>query len=121
MGAELERRLRAACPAHADLELEAVAAGRAGVLPADDPTVRAAAAAIERATGTAPVMVRSGGSIPVMAALVGRGTPTVLSGFGTSEDNIHSPNESMSPAKSGVGVRCGARDLPRAGRTAAAR
>jgi acetylornithine deacetylase/succinyl-diaminopimelate desuccinylase-like protein len=30
-----------------------------------------------------------------MAALVGRGTPTVLSGFGTSEDNIHSPNESM--------------------------
>jgi acetylornithine deacetylase/succinyl-diaminopimelate desuccinylase-like protein len=64
-------------------------------MPADDPAVLACAAAIERATGTAPVMVRSGGSIPVMAALVGRGTPTVLSGFGTSEDNIHSPNESM--------------------------
>ncbi|MGZ4431160.1 MAG: peptidase M20, partial [Gaiellales bacterium] len=36
-----------------------------------------------------------GGSIPIMAALVGRGTPTFLSGFGTAEDNIHSPNERL--------------------------
>lgn len=96
MGAELERRLRAACPPHADLELEAWPPGEPAYVSADDPAVRAAALAIERVTGKAPVMVRSGGSIPVMAALVGRGTPTVLSGFGTSEDNIHSPNESMS-------------------------
>lgn len=91
----LEAMLRDARPAHADLELEPWPPGEPAYMPADDPVVLACAGAIERATGTAPVMVRSGGSIPVMAALVGRGTPTVLTGFGTSEDNIHSPNESM--------------------------
>ena len=96
MAAELERRLRAACPAHAELTLDAWPEGRPAYVSPDDPVLRAAAAGIERATGTAPLMVRSGGSIPVMAALVGRGTPTVLSGFGTTEDNIHSPNENMS-------------------------
>ncbi len=96
MGEALERRLREACPSHATLELEAWPPGEPAYVSPDDPVLRAAAAGIERATGTAPLMVRSGGSIPVMAALVGRGTPTVLSGFGTSEDNIHSPNENMS-------------------------
>ena len=51
--------------------------------------------AIERATGTRPLALRSGGSIPVMAALVTRGTPTILSGFASPDDNIHSPNERM--------------------------
>ena len=51
--------------------------------------------AIERATGVRPLAVRSGGSIPIGAAFVGRGIPTILSGFGTAEDNIHSPNEGM--------------------------
>ena len=62
-------------------------------MPPDDPILLAGAAAIQRATGVAPLTVRSGGSIPVMAAFVARGTPTVLSGFATPEDNIHSPNE----------------------------
>jgi acetylornithine deacetylase/succinyl-diaminopimelate desuccinylase-like protein len=39
--------------------------------------------------------MRSGGTIPIMAALVARGTPTILSGFATSQDDIHSPNERM--------------------------
>ncbi len=30
-----------------------------------------------------------------MAALVTRGTPTILSGFASPDDNIHSPNERM--------------------------
>jgi acetylornithine deacetylase/succinyl-diaminopimelate desuccinylase-like protein len=55
--------------------------------------MHAAQRAIEQATGVAPVTMRSGGTIPIMAALIARGTPTILSGFGTSEDNIHSPNE----------------------------
>jgi len=42
-----------------------------------------------------PLAVRSGGTIPVAAAFAGRGVPTILSGFGTDDDNIHSPNERM--------------------------
>jgi acetylornithine deacetylase/succinyl-diaminopimelate desuccinylase-like protein len=52
-------------------------------------------AAMERATGVRPLAVRSGGSIPIGAALVERGIPTILSGFGAAEDSIHSPNEGM--------------------------
>jgi acetylornithine deacetylase/succinyl-diaminopimelate desuccinylase-like protein len=91
--AELERRLREACPPHARLELEAWPAGSPAYIAPDDPVIVAAAQAIARATGVVPVTMRSGGTIPVMAALLERGTPTVLSGFGTSEDNIHAPNE----------------------------
>jgi acetylornithine deacetylase/succinyl-diaminopimelate desuccinylase-like protein len=93
MGAELERLLRGACPPHAQLELTPWPSGSPALVPPDDPILQAGATAIQRATGIAPLTVRSGGSIPVMAALVARGTPTVLSGFGTAEDNIHSPNE----------------------------
>jgi acetylornithine deacetylase/succinyl-diaminopimelate desuccinylase-like protein len=39
--------------------------------------------------------VRSGGSIPVVAALAERGIPTVVTGFVLAEDGIHAPNESF--------------------------
>jgi acetylornithine deacetylase/succinyl-diaminopimelate desuccinylase-like protein len=93
--AELERHLRAACPAHATLELDAWPPGSPAYISPEEPVIVAAMAAMERATGVAPVTVRSGGSIPVMANLIDRGTPTVLSGFGSVEDQIHSPNERM--------------------------
>jgi acetylornithine deacetylase/succinyl-diaminopimelate desuccinylase-like protein len=90
---ELERRLRAALPSHAQLELDRWPPGQPAYMSPDDPVMHAAQRAIEQATGVAPVTMRSGGTIPIMAALIARGTPTILSGFGTSEDNIHSPNE----------------------------
>jgi acetylornithine deacetylase/succinyl-diaminopimelate desuccinylase-like protein len=95
LGDELERRLRAACPSHATLELDRWPDGQPAFVSPEEPVIASAMAAIERATGTAPVAMRSGGSIPVMAALVGRGTPTILSGFASADDNIHSPNERM--------------------------
>ncbi|MGZ4481538.1 MAG: M20/M25/M40 family metallo-hydrolase [Gaiellales bacterium] len=95
MGAELERLLRAACPSHATLELDPWPPSHPAFVSPSDPVIAAGMQAIERATGVRPLPVRSGGSIPIMAALVGRGTPTFLSGFGTAEDNIHSPNERL--------------------------
>jgi acetylornithine deacetylase/succinyl-diaminopimelate desuccinylase-like protein len=59
------------------------------------PVLRAGFDAIEVATGARPLAVRSGGTIPVGAAFTARGIPTILSGFGTDDDNIHSPNERM--------------------------
>jgi acetylornithine deacetylase/succinyl-diaminopimelate desuccinylase-like protein len=95
LGDLLERRLREACPPHATLELERWPDGEPAYVLPEDPVIASAMAAIERATGAAPVAMRSGGSIPIMAALVARGTPTVLSGFASVDDNIHSPNERM--------------------------
>jgi acetylornithine deacetylase/succinyl-diaminopimelate desuccinylase-like protein len=95
LGELLEQRLRAACPAHATLELTPwPSASPAFVSPAE-PVIASGFDAIERATGVRPLAMRSGGSIPIMAALVARGTPTILSGFATAEDDIHSPNEKM--------------------------
>ncbi|HEY8859261.1 MAG TPA: M20/M25/M40 family metallo-hydrolase [Gaiellales bacterium] len=93
MSALMERTLRAACPDHCSLEIDMWPPAQPAWIDPDQPVLRAAFDAIERATGTRPLATRSGGTIPVAAALVGRGIPTILSGFGTDEDNIHSPNE----------------------------
>ena len=61
----------------------------------EHPMLRSGFDAIERATGVRPLAVRSGGTIPVAATFARRGIPTILSGFGTDDDNIHSPNERM--------------------------
>jgi len=39
-------------------------------------------------------LVRSGGSIPIVAALADRGIPTITTGFALADDDIHAPNES---------------------------
>ena len=70
--------------------------GRPSLLPMDHPATRAAARAMERAFGRAPLYVREGGSI-MAAADFGSvlGLPVVLAGFTNPDDHAHSPNESM--------------------------
>ena len=58
-----------------------------------------AAQAIERATGTPPALVRSGGSIPVVAEFAARGIPTIVSGFALPDDDFHAPDESLPSAR----------------------
>ncbi len=60
----------------------------------DEPAIRLAAEGMERAIGVAPVFVRSGGSIPIVAEFAAKGIPTVVSGFALPDDDIHAPNES---------------------------
>jgi acetylornithine deacetylase/succinyl-diaminopimelate desuccinylase-like protein len=95
MSALLERTLREACPAHATLEIEMWPPAQPAWMDPAHPVLRAGFEAIERATGMRPLAVRSGGTIPVAAAFTARGIPTILSGFGSDDDNIHSPNERM--------------------------
>ena len=95
LGETLAGLLRDACPPRATLELTPWPVGLPAFVSPDDPVIRCGFDALERATGTRPLALRSGGSIPVMAALVARGTPTILSGFASPDDNIHSPNERM--------------------------
>ncbi|MCA8995917.1 MAG: dipeptidase [Planctomycetaceae bacterium] len=57
----------------------------------------AAQAAIETAFGKAPVMIREGGSIPVVATFKKvLNVDTLLLGWGQNTDNLHSPNEKFS-------------------------
>ncbi|HEX7334095.1 MAG TPA: dipeptidase [Pyrinomonadaceae bacterium] len=56
--------------------------------------IKAAAAACEKAFGAAPAFVRSGGTIPAVAAFQRTlNIPIALIGFGLPDDQIHAPNE----------------------------
>lgn len=60
----------------------------------DSPTLAAASRAIERAAGTRPELIKTGGSIPVGGLLKAElGLETIFMGFGLEDDRIHSPNE----------------------------
>jgi acetylornithine deacetylase/succinyl-diaminopimelate desuccinylase-like protein len=90
-----ERLLRDAAPSGAELDVTLLARAPAGVVPPDTPAVQLALGAFERALGTRPVLIRSGGSLPIVPALARRGIPTIISGFSLPDANIHSPNERL--------------------------
>jgi acetylornithine deacetylase/succinyl-diaminopimelate desuccinylase-like protein len=84
-----------AAPPGADLEVELLSAAPAGVVPSDSTPIKLGADAFERVLGVRPILVRTGGTVPLMAALAARGIPTILSGFSLPDAAIHSPNERM--------------------------
>ena len=61
----------------------------------DTPAVQLALDAFEHTIGVRPLLVRSGGSIPIVPALTDRGIPVIVSGFALNDSNIHSPNERL--------------------------
>jgi acetylornithine deacetylase/succinyl-diaminopimelate desuccinylase-like protein len=68
--------------------------GQPAVTPTDTIEYQAAAKAMEKSFGKAPIPQRSGGSIPIVALFESiLGIKTVLLGFGLDTDDIHSPNE----------------------------
>jgi acetylornithine deacetylase/succinyl-diaminopimelate desuccinylase-like protein len=93
IGAALERLLRDALPEGAELTFEADLAWPSHFDP-EEPALVLATQAMQRALGTAPAVVRSGGSLPILASFMQRGIPAIVSGFGLPTDNIHAPDES---------------------------
>jgi acetylornithine deacetylase/succinyl-diaminopimelate desuccinylase-like protein len=93
--AVFQRLLREAAPAGADLGIERWASSPAGLIPPDSPAVRLAQDAFERVLERRPLLLRSGGTLPIVPALADKGIPTILSGFGLPGANMHSPNENL--------------------------
>jgi acetylornithine deacetylase/succinyl-diaminopimelate desuccinylase-like protein len=89
-----EGLLRAALPAGATLEVERDVTPPA-VLPRDTDALRLGREAFARVFGRRPLVVRAGGTLPVLAALARRGIPTVMAGLALPESHTHSPNERM--------------------------
>ena len=106
----LERLLREAAPEGADLEVEVLASGPPGLVAPDADAIRLGLDAFERALGTRPALIRSGGSLPIVAALADKGIPTVVTGFGLPDSQIHSPNERLVADYVPAGIRA-AREL----------
>ena len=73
-----ERMLRDAAPEGADVEIELWSTGEPGYVDPESPAVLTALDAFEHTVGIRPVVVRTGGSIPVVAALTARGVPAIV-------------------------------------------
>ena len=93
--AAVERLVPEAAPAGAELDLRADEGAPASVVDPDTPAIRLGMEAFERVFGRAPLLARGGGTLPIMAAVTGRGIPTILTGVGLPESNVHSPNEKL--------------------------
>jgi acetylornithine deacetylase/succinyl-diaminopimelate desuccinylase-like protein len=90
-----ERLIHDAAPESADVQLERWSSARPGLIPPDAPAIQLALDAFERVVGKRPLLVRVGGTLPIVPALADKGIPTILSGFDLPEGNIHAPNERL--------------------------
>ena len=105
IGAAFERLVRGALPEGASLEIEVRNRAHPALTPTDAPALRLVGDAFERVIGARPLLVRSGGTLPIYAGLVRRGLPTLATGFGIeSECNVHAPNENVPEEAIAVGV-----------------
>jgi acetylornithine deacetylase/succinyl-diaminopimelate desuccinylase-like protein len=93
--ASFQRLLRNAAPDGAELEIERWASSPAGLIPPDSPAVRLAQDAFERVLGRRPLLLRNGGTLPIVPTLADKGIPTILTGFALPGANMHSPNERL--------------------------
>jgi acetylornithine deacetylase/succinyl-diaminopimelate desuccinylase-like protein len=94
LAAAAERILREALPRGATLEIESDLTP-AAVLPRDTDALQVAREAFGRVFGRAPLVVRAGGTLPIVAALARRRIPTVMAGLALPDSHTHSPNERM--------------------------
>jgi len=92
IGTTAERLMREAAPtgAQVDIAWDGAPPGR---MNPDSPVIKLGQDAFEQVLGIRPLLLRSGGTLPIMPALEQKGIPTVLSGFGLPESHVHSPNE----------------------------
>jgi acetylornithine deacetylase/succinyl-diaminopimelate desuccinylase-like protein len=89
-----ESLLRVAAPLGAALDIRWEGTPPGMTSPDSEP-IRLALEAFERIFGRRPLLVRAGGSLPIVHALGERGIPLVLAGLALPESHTHSPNERM--------------------------
>lgn len=91
----VERLLREALPDGAELELSGENSAPPGLIPGDAAAIELGRDAFEQAVGVRPLLVRAGGTLPIVPALAAKGIPTIVTGFALPESAVHSPNERM--------------------------
>jgi acetylornithine deacetylase/succinyl-diaminopimelate desuccinylase-like protein len=112
LAAAAERLLRDALPEGASMDV-AMESTPPAVLPRDTEALRLASNAFADVFGRPPLIVRAGGTLPILAALARRQIPTVMAGLALPDSQTHSPNERMLLETFALGVAA-ARDTYRA-------
>jgi acetylornithine deacetylase/succinyl-diaminopimelate desuccinylase-like protein len=105
--------MREAVPPGAKLELLRDAMVAPAQTSPDELAVGVAADAFELVVGKRPVLLRAGGSLPILSALAARRIPAVLTGFGLPASNVHAPNERLRLADVPMGIAAARETLTR--------
>jgi acetylornithine deacetylase/succinyl-diaminopimelate desuccinylase-like protein len=88
------RKVAKLTPPGVRTEVRTLSLADPAVVAPEQPAVRLAAQALEEVFGRAPVYMREGGSVPVVAEFINAlRAPAVLMGFGLPDDRLHAPNE----------------------------
>jgi acetylornithine deacetylase/succinyl-diaminopimelate desuccinylase-like protein len=115
--AQLQKAVAAACPKGVTAEFKAIHSAPPSLVNPDNKFIQAAAEAMKQVFGKETVYIRSGGSIPIVAAFDEfLGIPSVMMGFGLPDDNLHAPNEKMHLPNFFRGIKAVARYLEILGR-----
>jgi len=86
--------LKKICPPTVRLEIEAGHGAEAYLVSPEGAKAQAALRALEKAFGSKPIVMREGGSIPIVNQFKKiLGADSLLLGLGLPDDNAHSPNE----------------------------
>jgi acetylornithine deacetylase/succinyl-diaminopimelate desuccinylase-like protein len=94
--AQLKKAVAAACPKGVTAEYKTIHNAPPSLVNPDNRFIQAAAEAMKQVFGKDTVYIRSGGSIPIVAAFDEHlGIPSVMMGFGLPDDNLHAPNEKL--------------------------
>ena len=105
IAAAFEQLIRTAAPAGAQLEISRLSAARPGIVSPDARAIQLGQDAFERTLGVRPKLIRSGGTLPIVAALADRGIPAIISGFSLPDAAIHAPNENLPARYVELGIR----------------
>jgi len=103
------KRLEALCPPTVRLEVKAGHGGEAYLVSPESPLAQAGLRTLKKAFGHEPILLREGGSIPIVTQFQKiLGAESLLLGLALPDDNAHSPNEKFSLDCYEKGMRMGA-------------
>lgn len=106
---QIERHLRRLCPPTVKLVVERGHGGEPYLVSPDSAHAKAALRALRTAFGAEPLLIREGGSIPIVSDFKRiLGVDTLLLGLALPDDNPHSPNEKFSLVAFERGMRMAA-------------
>jgi acetylornithine deacetylase/succinyl-diaminopimelate desuccinylase-like protein len=91
----VEQLVREAAPAGAEVDIRFDKGTPASVVDPKSAAIQLGSKAFEKVFGREPLLVRGGGTLPIMAAVTERGMPVVLTGVALPESSVHSPNEKL--------------------------
>ena len=94
-------------PKGVKVNLKILGTGEAFVVRGNSKYLKLAKRSMKKIFGKEPILVRSGGSIPVVSVIVRNlGVEMVLMGYGLPDDNLHAPNEKFDLDQFYKGIEC---------------